>query len=57
MLLSALAGARFASLMSGLVLGGGLGFIFSLGVIKGAEYGYVNSDLVTFFNISGDLSA
>lgn len=56
LLLSALAGARFASLISGLVMGGGLGFILSLGVIKGVEYAYLDPSLQNFFNISGDLS-
>ena len=55
-LLYSLAGARFGALMSGIVLGGGAGFAFSLGVMKGAEYAYIDGDLVNFFNISGDLS-
>jgi opacity protein-like surface antigen len=42
--------------MSGLILGGGAGFAFSLAILKGAEYAYIDGGLVEFFNISGDLS-
>ena len=56
MLLYSLAGARFGALLAGIVLGGGAGFGFSLGVLKGAEYAYIDGEYVNFFNISGDLS-